>query len=72
MAAQKIGGLILLLVALLGMSNLFLADEEDSAQALRCDMFQIWADSNGEYGWPPASNPGAARACNQIEASNHE
>ena len=59
-----------LLAGLLAMSTLFLAEEEDSAQALRCEMFQMWADSNGQYGWPEESNPAAAKQCNQSEATS--
>lgn len=58
-----------LLAALLAMSTLFLAEEEDSAQALRCEMFQMWQDSNGQYGWPKESNPKAAEQCNQTEVT---
>lgn len=67
---KKPHDLFLLMAGLLAMSSLFLAEEEDSAQALRCEMFQIWADSNAEYGWPPASNPAAAKQCNQPEVTS--
>jgi len=64
MAMQKTGGLILLLVVLIVLGNFFLPDDAaDKDQALRCEMFQIWVDSNGEYGWPPESNLAAADQC---------
>lgn len=58
-----------LLAGLLIMSTMFLTEEEDSAQALRCEMFQMWQDSNGQYGWPKESNPAAAEQCNQTEVT---
>jgi hypothetical protein len=67
---KKPCAIFLLLFALLAMSNLFLIEEEDSAQALRCEMFQMWADSNGQYGWPEESNPTAAKQCNQSEVTS--
>lgn len=68
MKTKSAGLLILLLVALIGVSNIFLIEEENSAQSLRCDMFQIYKETSGEYGWPPASNPSAAERCK--ESSN--
>lgn len=62
---HKASALILLVVGLLGISNLFLVEEEGNAEALRCEMFQIYADTNGEYGWPPKSNPDASARCTE-------
>lgn len=60
---NKYCSLLLLLFALVIMSNVFLAEEEIASENLRCEMFQIWTDSRGEYGWPPKSNPDAAERC---------
>ena len=51
------------LVGAILMGNLSPSGDLAAAQSLRCDMFQIFDSSHGEYGWPPASNPSAADRC---------
>lgn len=55
--------LILLIFALFGLSGIFLAEEENDAQAMRCEMFRIYKETGGQYGWPPKSNQAAADSC---------
>ena len=60
---NKTFAVILLIAAISGLSNLFLAEEENNAQAMRCEMFRIYKETNSQYGWPPKSNQAAADSC---------